>query len=634
MATAKKTAPRTKTGGGKRSVPKPGTSARAKTNVAVEVAKGTHKPNRPEYGSDAIVELLNRFGFAYAFLNPGSSFRGLQDSIVNYNGNVNPKVVLGLHEDNVVAMAQGYATASGRPALCILHDMVGLMHGTMAIFNAACAAMPVIILGGSGPSDPALRGPVDYLHSANTQGELVRQIVKWDDEATTVEGVIDSVMRGYKIANTAPKGPVYIAFDSGLQEQTLAAPIDLPDVRRACFQPPTTPAANADEIERAADMLIAADHPLIIGGRIGYLPSATGPVRELVELLGAAYSEDRSFVSMPTRHPQNLTGSRDALARADVLLAIDCADVHWSIGGYAGRRSNTYKKLESGKKMESGGGRKVIDLALNESANRRWARIGGPIADTALQIMADPMTGLAQLIAAIKQRIAKERGLAARFARRAETLAREKAALVERQQQRLKARWNETPISPGRMVAELFAAVREKPWYLTLRNHRSWPEGAWEFDGAGQYAGHSSGGGLGHGPGATVGAGFACRDDGRFPVGIIGDGDFLMATGAVWTAVHYNVPTLMVVNNNTSWFNDEEHQIKIAQARGRPPGNAYIGTTTRDPDVDFVKVSQGYGAYAEGPIVDPKDLAGAFKRAVKVVEDGGVAVIDVRTGNL
>jgi thiamine pyrophosphate-dependent acetolactate synthase large subunit-like protein len=131
-----------------------------------------------------------------------------------------------------------------------------------------------------------------------------------------------------------------------------------------------------------------------------------------------------------------------------------------------------------------------------------------------------------------------------------------------------------------------------------------------------------------------VGAGFACLDDGRFPVGIIGDGDFLMATGAVWTAAHYKVPLLMVINNNTSWFNDEEHQFKIAKGRGRPPENAYIGTTTRDPDVDFVKVCEGYGAHAEGPIVKPQDLAGAFKRAVKAVEGGGVAVVDVRTGNL
>jgi len=621
MASAKKT--RTV-----KSVAAKAASPHRKSVFGVEAAKAMRKPKRPEFGSDAVVELLDGFGFEYAFLNPGSSFSSLQDSLVNYNGNERPKVILGLHEDNVTAMAQGYATASGRPSLCILHDMVGLMHGTMGIFNIYCAGMPVLILGGSGPSDPALRGPVDYLHSANTQGELVRAIVKWDDEATTVEGMIDSVLRGYKIANTSPKGPVYIACDSGLQEQKLAAPIALPDVDQPCFQPPMPPAASDDIIDRAVAMLVAAAYPMIIGGRIGYLPAATQPIRELVELLGAAYSDDRTFVSMATGHEQNLTGSREALGKADTVLAIDCADVHWTIGGYAERRAKTDGKPGAGSR------RKVIDLSMNESANRRWSRVGGPIADTELQVMADPLIGLVQIIAALKKRIAKEETLAARFARRAAAIAKEKAGLVKRQQKRLEERWNETPISPGRMVAELFQAVKHKPWYLTLRNHRSWPEGAWAFDGAGQYAGHSSGGGLGHGPGASVGAGFACLEDGRFPVGIIGDGDFMMATGAIWTATHYKVPVLMVINNNTSWFNDEELQVNIAKARNRPPENAYIGTTTRDPDVDIVKVSEGYGAYAEGPITDPKDLAGAFERAVKIVEAGGVAVIDVRTANI
>ncbi|MBT3792345.1 MAG: hypothetical protein HOF95_04915, partial [Rhodospirillales bacterium] len=341
---------------------------------------------------------------------------------------------------------------------------------------------------------------------------------------------------------------------------------------------------------------------------------------------GAAYREDRTFVTMPTLHPQNLTGSRKALDKADVVLALDCADVRWSVGGYGDNRDD-YKRKDAKRQ-------KVIDLSMNEGASRRWNRVGGPIADTTLQLMADPMTGISQIIAAVKKRIRSDRALAARFKARTATLAKEKASLTREQQAKLKARWDENPISPDRMVAELWAAVRKKPWYLTLRNHRSWPEGVWEFEGAGQYAGHSSGGGLGHGAGASVGAAFACRDDGRFPVGIIGDGDFMMGSSAVWSAVHYKTPLLIVINNNTSWYNDEELQVKVAKHRGRATENAYIGTTTRDPDVDLAKVSEGYGAVVEGPVSEPGDLAEAFKRAVKVVEDGGVSVVDVRTASL
>lgn len=601
-------------------------AARKKAAQRVEVPVKTRKRNRPEYGSDAVAQLLQRYGFAYAFLNPGSSFRGLQDSLVNYNANKTPKVILGLHEDTVAGMAQGYATASGRPALCILHDMVGLMHGSMGVFNIYCAGMPVLVLGGSGPADYAMRGPVDYLHSANTQGELVRPFVKWDDEASTVDGVLDSIVRGYKIANTGPKGPVYIAFDLGLQEQELTSPITVHDIDQGCFQAPPPPAASAEVVDQVVDMLISARYPLIVGGRVGYLPAATGPIRELVELLGAAYRDDRTFVCMRTSHPQNLTGSPEVLTKADVVLAVDCADVRSTLGGYGARR-HVFKT--KGAKRQ-----RVIDLSQNEFASRTWNRVGGAIADTEVQMLADPMTGLGQIIDELKKRRRGDKALAARAGRRAQAIAREKAALVKTQRQLLAARWDDNPISPGRMVAELWEAVRAKPWYLTLRNHRTWPEGVWEFDGAGQYAGHSSGGGIGHGPGASVGAGFACRDDGRFPVGIIGDGDYLMATGAVWTAVHYRVPLLMVINNNTSWYNDEEHQAKIAAIRKRPPENAYIGTTTRDPEVDLAKVSEGYGATVEGPITAPDDLAPAFARAVRVVEGGGVAVVDVRTANL
>ncbi|HSR56035.1 MAG TPA: thiamine pyrophosphate-binding protein [Alphaproteobacteria bacterium] len=601
-------------------------SAAKTSSDQVEVAVKTRKRNRPEYGSDAVAELLSRYGFEYAFLNPGSSYRGLQDSLVNYNANRTPKVVLGLHEDVVVSLAQGYATASGKPALCILHNLVGLLHGAMGVFNLYCSGQPTLILGGSGPGDIDLRGPVDYLHSANTQGEVVRPIVKWDDEATTVDGVLDSIVRGYKIANTGPKGPVYIAFDSGLQEQALDKPIAVHDVDQACFQAPPPPAAREDVVEQAVDMLMKARYPLIIGGRLGYTPEATKPIKELVELLGAAYRDDRTFVCMATAHKQNLTGSREVLEKADVILAIDCADVRSAVGGY-GKDWQAYKSASADRP-------KVIDLSLNEVQDRTWNRVGGAIPDTALQVLADPMTGLAQINAAVRKRRRSTKGFADRAARRVRSIARDKAALVKAQEARLKARWDENPISPQRMVAELWQTVRRKPWYLTLRNHRSWPEGVWKFDGAGQYMGHSSGGGLGHGPGASVGAGFACMADGRFPVGIIGDGDFLMGMSAVWTAVHYKVPLLLVINNNTSWYNDEEHQFNVAKHRGRPPENAYIGTTTRDPEVDLAKVSEAHGAAVWGPITEPGDLGRAFRGAVKVVEDGGVAVVDVRTANL
>ncbi|MCH8917537.1 MAG: hypothetical protein IIC52_05730 [Proteobacteria bacterium] len=357
-----------------------------------------------------------------------------------------------------------------------------------------------------------------------------------------------------------------------------------------------------------------------------YRPEATMPLVQLVELIGAAYVEDRNCTCMPTNHLQNLTGDAGVVGKADVILAVDSLDVTMIVDGYSSRvRGN----------IGAGVGRtKIIDLSLNEFAGRAWSRAGGKLAPTTEQMLADPVIGLNQLIEAVKTKLARKRGAKAAITARINRIAKAHAVLAKRQQSALKRRWSDVAISPHRFVHEIWEAVKLKPTLLTVRGHRAWPHGLWEFKGCGSNLGHSGGGGVGYGPGAMVGAALAARDEGKFAVGILGDGDFQMSAGALWTAAHMRVPLLCIINNNTSWYNDEEHQANIAAIRKRPPENAYIGTTTRDPDVDLAKNAESHGAVGIGPITEPGDLAPAFKRAVKVVEDGGVAVVDVRTSNL
>jgi acetolactate synthase-1/2/3 large subunit len=164
-----------------------------------------------------------------------------------------------------------------------------------------------------------------------------------------------------------------------------------------------------------------------------------------------------------------------------------------------------------------------------------------------------------------------------------------------------------------------------------MRNSASFPEGIFQFPGAGYYLGTNGGGGVGYGPGAMAGAAIACRDMGKFCVGLMGDGDFIMSAGAIWSAVHMRAPMLLVINNNTTWGNDEKHQMHVAEDRHRPMENAWIGQRMVDPDIDHATVARGYGAWAKGPIFDPAELAAAFKEAVAEVEKGRVAVVEVRT---
>lgn len=581
------------------------------------------KRNAPEYASDAFADALRALGFNYCFLNPGSSYRGLHDSLINYNANRAPQAILCNHEDVAVAMGHGYANATGRASLVALHDLVGLMHGVMGVYDAYAAHAPVVIIGGSGPADPSLRRAIDYIHSANVQGELIRPFVKWDDESITAQGVVDSLVRAHKIATTGPKGPVYVSIDAGLQEQAIDTPVEIPDVALSYNQAPPPPAAPQAALDEAVAILLAAKNPAIFCGRVSMNPEITAPLTQLIELTGALFHEERNSVSMPTKHPQNLTGDKGVVSDADVVLCIDSYDVSTIVDAYSSK--------ERGKKGAGGAGKKIIDLSLNDYAHRSWQRLGGMNAPTSLQLLADPLEGTRQLAAAVKARLAKDKApLKAIDARKAKIAKRHKDFMAK-QAATVKQRWAETPMSPHRFVSEIWNAVKNKPSFLCIRNHRNWPEGVWQFNGGGEYVGNSAGGGVGHGPGAMVGAAFAARDRGQFAVGILGDGDFMMSSGALWTAVHYKVPLLVIINNNLSWYNDEEHQVEVAKMRGRPPENAWIGTTTRDPFVDHASLARGWGCWAEGPIEHPDDFAPALKRAIKQVEAGKVAVIDART---
>ncbi|MGE3712004.1 MAG: thiamine pyrophosphate-binding protein [Hyphomicrobiaceae bacterium] len=576
----------------------------------------------PEYWSDAMVELLNKFDIDYVFLLPGSSYRGVHDSLVNYGRNHKPKIVLATHEQIAVAMAHGYAKATGRIAVCMLHDLVGLMNGSMGIYNAFGDHAPVLLLGGSGPLDPADRRWIDWLHCASTQSDIVKNYVKWTEEPTTPQWHLDAIAKAHKVALTAPRGPTYVTLDCGIQEQRIGGGAIMPDPKYFQAAPPTGP--NPDALEAAADALLAATLPVIVGGRFGIHPGTTKPLSELVELTGAHYRDDLGMVCMPTAHAQNVSGDREIVTQADVVMAIDCRDLASLLDSY----TETKENVGSGRLRA---GRKVIDMSLNDMSPSSWSYLRGPQPLVDVQLNCDPILGLTQLTEIVRRRMANDkRAQTAAETRRKAATERHKA-IRARQQEAARKGWDDRPIRPGRMVHELWDAVKDKSWLLAMRNQASFPEGIWQFPGSGSYLGPNGGGGVGYGPGAMAGAAIACRDDGRFCVGLMGDGDFVMSSGAIWSAVHNRAPMLLVINNNTTWGNDEKHQLHVAADRKRPQENAWIGQRMVDPDIDHTMVARGYGAWTAGPVFDPAELGAVFRQAVAEVEKGAVAVVEVRT---
>ena len=583
--------------------------------------------NRPEpqYVSDLMAELLSKMDFGHVFLLPGASYRGLHDSLVNHNRNYNPQIVLATSELSAASMAHGYAKATGKPALCILHDLVGLMNGSMGLYNAYCDRAPVVFLGGSGPLDPDQRRFIEWNHSASTQADIIKDWVKWTDEPPTGNATLKSIMRGKQIAATAPAGPVYISIDTHVQELPIDETIEDADPSLPRYQAPPPMAANEDALQQAAEMIVNAEFPVLVGGRFGMFEAVRQPLIELLDITGAGGLNDRAIYCWPSDHPQNLSGDKDAIREADVIVCLDAIDINNIMGTYAIRRRSDV--LEARDKPPP----KVIDMSLNAIDNNSWTAFGGPTPPVDLQLVCEPQHGLDQLLSALRKTLERDDSSHARIEARKKILADRHTKLRAAQTAKARENWDATPIKVERMIHEVYQAVKDKPWTLTAANHRSFNEVVWSFPGAGAFLGSDGGGGVGYNTSAAIGAAFALREKGRFCVSIGGDGDYLMAPASIWSAVHYGIPMLHVINNNSTWGNDEVHQIEVAHNRERPKENAWIGQAMRDPIINFADVARGFGAWAEGPSETPDQLADMLSRAVTEVEKGRVAVIDVTT---
>src|SRR5512132_410420 len=255
-----------------------------------------------EWGSDSVAELLRALEIPYIALTPGASFRGLHDSLVNHLGNTRPELLLCVHEESAVALAHGYARVTGQPLAVALHANVGLMHATMAIFNAWCDRIPMLLLGGVGPMDATQRRPwVDWIHTARDLGALVRGYTKWDDQPAAVPAAIEAMLRAHRISLTPPQGPVYVCLDASIQEQVPTETVPLPPLERFTTASRVEPPAR--DVVRAAEALASAKRPLILIGRVSARIEDWQRRVVLAERLNARVLTDlKTGATFPTAH--------------------------------------------------------------------------------------------------------------------------------------------------------------------------------------------------------------------------------------------------------------------------------------------------------------------------------------------
>jgi acetolactate synthase-1/2/3 large subunit len=582
----------------------------------------------PEFGSDVIVDLLKAYDIPFVSFNPGSTFRGLHDSIVNYGGNQNPEVILCNHEAIAVYVAHGYAKVAGKPGVAIVHDTCGLTNAAGAIFNAWCDRIPMIVIGGTAPMDMLKRRPnTDWHHSALIHGNLVRDFVKWDDQPFKISNFAESFMRAYKIAMTPPRGPVFICYDAELQEEALEGPYELPDVSR--YQPPVEIGPNAEAITRAAEWLVAAEHPVLTADMAYRSPRVAELIVELAELLAIPVVDRGIYsVNMSPNHPLYISGdSKEALLNADIVLAIDTGELYAEVTSQDRFSVKPRRYLTEFLKPDA----RVIQIALEELLVGSWSHQSGRIQPIDLNILADSTLALPMLIDAARGLLAKDPARRESIEARRTTTAEIHARLRARWQEEAAAQHDETPIALSRLSAEIGEVIRREDWVLVHDQLKHWNQRLWDWTGPERWLGHAGGGGLGYGPGGSVGAGLALRDSGKLLIDINADGDMLYNGSALWTAAKYRVPLLYVMYNNRSYHNSEQHAMNMARDRGRPGENRFIGTQIDDPAVDFATMARAFGVHGEGPVEKPEDLRPALERAIRVVKDGRPALVDVVT---
>ncbi len=570
-------------------------------------------------GSDFMVDTIRSLGIGYMTSNPGSSFRGLHESVVNYGGNKNPEFITCLHEESAVAMGHGYAKAAGKPLAAACHGTVGLQHAAMAVYNAWCDRAPVIIFAGN-RIDAELRRPgVEWAHAVQDAVKPLRDFVKWDAMPLSLQHFAEATVRAYKIATTPPMGPVVIVVDAELQEQAAEHTAEIPK-----YSATVPPQGDENALEEAAQWLVKAERPLIIADRLARTPAGMQHLVDLAEALQAPVIDKLGRMNFPTGHYLNQSGlARRYLREADVILGLELNDFWGSVARVRDLPQREEMPLTSPDVKLISVGTGDLYLKSNYQNFQRFLAVD-------LAIAGDAEVSLPILTRLIQERLSSSRR--GKIEQRKAVLRKAFDEMREFNRTAASHAWNARPISTARLCMELWQQIKEHDWSLVSDTffQSFWPQRLWDFNQHHQFMGGSGGYGVGYGAPAAAGCALANRDMGRLSVNIQSDGDLLYAPGILWTTAHHEIPLLSVIHNNRAYHQEIMHVQRTALRRQRgADGQANIGNVFHDPEINFSELARSMGVWAAGPVDNPDDLAPALEQAVDVVIQGAPAVVDV-----
>jgi acetolactate synthase-1/2/3 large subunit len=602
--------------------------ARPSVPATPQTAGDTQVPGEPKIvtsgkvGSDFMVDVLKALDIDYVASCPGSTFRGLQESIINYGMNAKPEFITCLHEEASVAMGHGYAKIAGKPLATMVHGVVGTQHASMAIYNCFADQAPCLIMAGNVGQGTQRRPGVEWAHSAHDQAIIVRDYVKWDDQAGNLQDFAEGTMRAYDLATTAPMGPVFVVIDADQQEEELEPErkLVIPKLRKR-----SQPVGDLNALAEIARIMVAAENPVIIASR--YTRTEAGPkhLARLAETLGAAVIDDRGRMNMANRHPLNHTErGAAALRAADVVLVLEPLDLFgllYNMTDTIGRPSAPKTKA----------GAKIIVIGTTDTQIKPNFGEYGRFVTADLAVTGDAETTLPWLIQAVEKEITPARK--SFVSDRGEKLKAMSAGFMKAIHAQAALAWDASPVSTARTTAEVWEQLKNSGGEFTMSSEANflseWPYRLWDMTKHYNSMGRSVGGGVGYTAPASLGAALANKEHGRITVSLNGDGDLMMSPGVLWTAAHHKIPILYVVHNNRAYHQEYMHVQRMAQRNQRGIERAHIGTTIDNPNIDFGGLGKSLGVYSQGPIDNPADLGPAIQRALAVVKKGEPALIDV-----
>jgi acetolactate synthase I/II/III large subunit len=567
-------------------------------------------------GSDFMVDVVKTLDLEYMTTNPGSSFRSLHESLVNYGGNARPELLTCMHEEAAVAMAHGYAKAAGKPMGALIHGSVGVQHAAMAIYNAWVDRAPVMIFAGNGLDASKRRPGTEWNHSVQDPALIVRDFLKWDDYPMSLQHFAESTVRAYKVAMTPPMEPVLVTADIDLQEEAIHEEnLRIPKLARS--RP-----AQGDRVAlaEAAKWLVAAESPVIIADRCARNQDGVKLLVELAEALQAPVVDLGGRLNFPMTHPLCQNEARRGLVReADVVLLLEVADP-W---GQFNSLTDPHKVHRSIAKKDV----KVVHISMQDVYIRSNYQDHQRYQPVDLAINGDAQSSLPALIDEVKRAATDDRRRV--YAARGEKLKDAYAKEKRRAREGAAHGWDLSPVTTARLAAETWNAIKAENWSLAVSDRIPWARRLWPATQYHHMLGGSGAQGVGYAAPAALGVALANKSKGLFTVTFQPDGDLMYSPGILWTAAYHKIPVLFVMHNNRAYHQEVMHLQRMAALHRRRPDRAWIGNIIDNPAIDYAKLAQAQGVWAEGPIEDPAKLAAALKRAVAVVKGGAPALLDV-----